>query len=207
MTPKIIAEMLTDDPDVFHKSVVLAVHPNFVVDAAQAASSKFTDNPGKHGPHRLKILKNYVNRFKRFISGKQSSGATIIITLMGDPYSLDSWYDEIGHWEKADPIKMGMEQEEVYQLHQDLMDFIYQLAAESNVYVIPEKSAGAACRQGKLDHILDDADEMQVIGGNLKGCLNYTVKSISKRPNGPSIKIVKELSFDDNMEFWDRNSK
>jgi len=61
---------------------------------------------------------------------------------------------------------MGMEQEKVHQLHQDLMDYIHQLSGDPNVYVVPEEEAGAACRQGKLDHILNNVDEIQVIGGN-----------------------------------------
>ena len=186
-------------------SIILAVHPNYVIDAAGAASSKYADSPEKFGPHRMKILKNYINRFKRFIAGQQNSGATIIITTMGEPYQLHHWHDEISHWEKADVVKMGMEQEEVYQLHQDLMDFIHQLAAENNVYVVPENEAGAACREGRLDHVLDNADEMQIIGGNLSGCLRHTVKEISKRPNGPAIRVVKELSFDDDPKFWGSN--
>lgn len=189
-----------------HRSVVFAVHPNYVVDAASAASSKWAENPEKHGPNRMKILKNYIDRFKRFIQGKHNSGATIVITTMGEPYTLNNWHDEKSHWEKADPIKMGMEQEEVYQLHQDLMDFIYELASSPNVFVVAEREAGAACRQGRLDHILDRADELQIIGGNLSGCLRNTVKNISKRPNGPSISIVKELSFDDDPSFWSRES-
>ena len=188
-------------------SVVFAVHPNYIVDAASAASSKWSDSPEKYGPHRMKILKNYINRFKRFISGKHNNGATIVITTMGEPYSLHDWHDEKLHWEKADVSKMGIEQEEVYKLHKDLMDFIYQLSADPNVHIIPEKDAGAACRQGRLDHILDRADELQIIGGNLSGCLRNTVKSISKRPNGPSINIVRELSFDDDSDFWERSVK
>jgi hypothetical protein len=188
-------------------SVVFAVHPNYVIDAASAASSKWADDPEKYGPQRMKILKTYIDRFKRYMSGQHNSGATIVVTTMGNPYTLDNWHDEKSHWEKADVVKMGMEQEEVYQLHQDLMDFIYQLASSPNVYVVPEKEAGAACREGMLDFVLDRADELQIIGGNLSGCLRHTMKSISKRPNGPSINIVRELSFDDDPEFWERSSK
>jgi len=187
------------------KSVVLAVHPNYIVDAVAAASSKHAENPEKFGPHRMKMLKKYIDRFKRFVDGKKNSGATVIITTMGEPYQLHDWYDHKSHWEKADVIKMGMEQEEVYQYHQDLMDYIYQIASEPNVYVFPEKSAGDACKNGKLDRILDHADEMLVIGGNLSGCLRNTVKMIGKRPNGPAVKIVRELSFDDDSEFWGRS--
>lgn len=185
-------------------SVVFAVHPNYIIDAASAASSKWADSPEKYGPHRMKILKNYINRFKRFLDGKVNAGSMIVITTMGEPYSLHNWHDEKSHWEKADAIKMGMEQEEVYQLYKDLMDYIYQLASEPNVYVVPEESAGDACKLGRLDHVLDRADEVLIIGGNLSGCLRHTIKTISKRPNGPSIRVMRELTFDDDPEFWGR---
>ena len=196
--------MLTEDPDVFSRPVVFAVHPNYIIDAAQAAASKWAKNPEKHGPNRMKILTTYVNRFKRFIDGQLSNGATIIITTMGDPIQLDNWYDEKAHWEKTDLIEMEKEQAKVHNIHTELMNYISEISTSSNVFVMPETSAGDACEQGKLDHVLDDTEEVLIIGGNLSGCLKNTVKNISKRPNGPSIKVVKELTFDDNPEFWNR---
>lgn len=50
-----IAKMLTEDPDVFSKPVVFAVHPNYIVDAAQAAASKWAETPEKHGPNRVRV--------------------------------------------------------------------------------------------------------------------------------------------------------
>lgn len=192
---QIIAELLTEDPDIFNKIIILAVHPNYVIDAAAQA-----DSSEEYKPHRLNILKNYISRFKNYINKQKQSGATIIITTLGNPYYLDVWQSE-----GTDTIEGGMEQEEVYQLHQDLMDYIHQLANDPKVYITPEEYAGAACRQGKLDHILNDVDEVQVIGGNLTGCLKNTVEALGKRPSGPTTRIVHELSFDDDPKFWKAN--
>ena len=123
---------------------------------------------------------------------------------MGDPYQLDNWHDPKAHYKKNDAEKMGMEQDEVHALHQDLMDYIYERAANPNVIVTKETSAGDACRSGKLNHFFDGADEIQVVGGNLTGCLKQTVKALSRDIEGPSVRIVRELTFDDDPEFWKR---
>ena len=201
---KNIARLLTEDPDVFRKNVVLAVHPNYVVDAVVFAS---TDKD--YGPQRLQMLKNYIDRFKRFIDGQISSGSTVIITMIGDAMQLDTWYDPRNHYEdegQVDPVKMGMEQEEVGSLHQDLKDYIHEKASLPNVYVVSERLAGDACRTGKLDDMLEGADELSVVGGHLTGCLSRTVEMLRKRPDGPEVSIITELTFDDDENFWKRAS-
>lgn len=216
-----IAEMLTDDPDVFHQTVVIAVHPDHVIDASAAAASVYGEQPEIYGPHRLAILKSYIDKFKKFMLKQKANGAKIVITLMGKPSQLEGWYDKKAHWKvkripkagggykydesNVDHVKMGMEQEEVGQLHQDLIDFINQLSVDPNVDVVSEEGAGAACNRGELNHILKDADEILVIGGNLTGCLENTVRFLAKHPNGPKTKIVNELTFDDDSGFWKRH--
>ena len=59
-----IATLLTEDPDVIYQRAVLAVHPNHVVDAVSAAASVYSVNPALYGPNRLKVLLNYIEKFK-----------------------------------------------------------------------------------------------------------------------------------------------
>jgi nicotinamidase-related amidase len=203
-----IADLLTEDPDIFTNKVVLAVHPNHVIDAASAASSRWGPSPQIHGPYRLKILLNYIEKFKRFITQQRRAGSTIIVTFLDkQPATLEAWYDEGEHWQGkypdkepvADVVKLGMEQENVSQAHQDLMDFIHQ---HDDIHTVVEHDAGGACKDGRLQHILKGADEVVLIGGNLTGCLKNTLKALESQ--GLTVNVYEHLTFDDDPSFWER---
>lgn len=186
------------------EQTVLAVHPNHVVDAAHAAASRHHSTPEIYGPHRIKILLNYIESFKSFIQQQVDLNNNIIVTLLDKPpASLDDWYDPRDYWQdKVDLIKQGMEQEEVYQAYQDLMDFIHELNDDSKFHVVEEHSAGDACRDNRLQHILGRTDEVLLIGGNLTGCLDNTLRALKDR--GLRVHIIERLTFDDNPGFWGR---
>lgn len=187
------------------KTVVLAVHPNYVVDAAAAASSKYGNQPEKHGPNRLKILINYVNQFKTYISDQLRAGSTIVITLMGEPYQLKNWHDPKSHWEQTNKEKQEAEQEQVIRIHQDLMDFIDKIGQHPNVHIVSEDAAGDACKNGELNNILSNANQMFIIGGNLTGCLSNTLKALSTTMNKLNVEVLEKLTFDDDPKFWSRD--
>lgn len=194
--------------EMISNSIILAVHPHYVIDAASAAASRWSESPQKYGPQRMQILINYIKKFKIFIRNKAEQNVLIIITSMGEPITLHNWYDQEAHWEQeTDKVKIGQEQEQVYQIYKDLVDFIHEIAHNQNVHIMSEDQAGQILNSEKFINVIKKAktNKIQILGGNLSGCLQRSIKMIEKLPNPPEIHVVTELTFDDDSKFWDRH--
>lgn len=198
-----IADLLTEDPDLILEGksrVVIAVHPNYVIDAVAQAASKFADDTS-YRDYRAAMMLNYNRVFKDFMNSRLTS--TIIITrLKRPPSAVKNWYtssDEI-----SDPTQLNQEKIVAMDAYQDLEDYLAELRTYDNVVFYDEEQTGDSCQH--FSNLLRQADFIEVVGGNLSGCLAGMLDKMRAYAR-TEIRVVEAVTFDDDVAFWRRMSR